>query len=479
MTLYRLPFLNDGLWHGAKNWDDPTLVDKHDPYQAYAFDIGHPVGGIVLAARSGHVISVEHVGGNTKVDPKVPPGGSLVRIRHADNSVALYAHLKFNSIAVSASPQQYVLQGTRLGLSGHTGNSTGPHLHFEVRSFWNSEPNDLGPTIPVQFEDTFHTAWRPIHTDLYASNNVVLRQEGWRYCKNCHGLFYGDEPAAGVKGGVCPEGGAKHSAVTSGNYILSRGPGATGQLNWQWCSNCQGLFFAGNKGGVCPANKGPHLHNETGGYVIATGSDAPGQHNWRWCKKCDGLFLADSPGSNCPADGSEHAMGAGEYALVGMEKGEGETNWRHGIKCHGMYYAGSFVSVCPSGSLHDKAAGSSRDYVMLRDYLNSGVPDQIRPPNAPGQTGWRRCHKCQGLFFGGNPGSKCPLDHQPHLSTDANYTLLPYRPTAPGERGWRWCDKCQGLYFGNALNTTCPAGEHHRTPSDGEYAVLCDGIWGQ
>ena len=69
MAIYRLPFGNDGLWQGADNWDDPSQ-DGHGTFQAYAFDIGHPPGGIVRAARGGRVISTENVNGNTMGIPQ-------------------------------------------------------------------------------------------------------------------------------------------------------------------------------------------------------------------------------------------------------------------------------------------------------------------------------------------------------------------------------------------------------------------------
>ncbi|MGW1178634.1 M23 family metallopeptidase [Kitasatospora sp. NPDC002543] len=56
--------------------------------------------------------------------------GKEVVLRLADGHYAQYAHM--SSVAVSAG--QRVSAGERIGLSGSTGNSTGPHLHFEIRT---------------------------------------------------------------------------------------------------------------------------------------------------------------------------------------------------------------------------------------------------------------------------------------------------------------------------------------------------------
>jgi len=56
--------------------------------------------------------------------------GNEVVIQHSDGMYSQYAHL--SSLGVSAG--QTVTGGQQIGLSGSTGNSTGPHLHFEVRT---------------------------------------------------------------------------------------------------------------------------------------------------------------------------------------------------------------------------------------------------------------------------------------------------------------------------------------------------------
>jgi len=75
--------------------------------------------------------SVKAVGAGQVVDAGW--GGSFgyqVVIRHADGRYSQYAHLS----AISVRAGQSVSGGQRIGRSGSTGNSTGPHLHFEVRT---------------------------------------------------------------------------------------------------------------------------------------------------------------------------------------------------------------------------------------------------------------------------------------------------------------------------------------------------------
>ncbi|WP_042802347.1 M23 family metallopeptidase, partial [Streptomyces sp. C] len=56
--------------------------------------------------------------------------GYQVVIKHSDGRYSQYAHLS----ALGVKAGQQVSGGQRIGRSGSTGNSSGPHLHFEMRS---------------------------------------------------------------------------------------------------------------------------------------------------------------------------------------------------------------------------------------------------------------------------------------------------------------------------------------------------------
>jgi murein DD-endopeptidase MepM/ murein hydrolase activator NlpD len=83
-------------------------------------DFPVPTGTSVAAVAAGHVVS-SGWGGSF---------GYQVVIRHADGRYTQYGHLS----AISVRSGQSVVAGQRIGRSGSTGNSTGPHLHFEVRT---------------------------------------------------------------------------------------------------------------------------------------------------------------------------------------------------------------------------------------------------------------------------------------------------------------------------------------------------------
>ena len=85
--------------------------------------------GVDFAASTG--TTVKAVGPGTVVSAGWGGAyGNEVVIQHSDGSYSQYGHL--SSLAVSAG--QSVSGGQQIGLSGSTGNSTGPHLHFEIRT---------------------------------------------------------------------------------------------------------------------------------------------------------------------------------------------------------------------------------------------------------------------------------------------------------------------------------------------------------
>jgi len=108
-------------------------VSTHDSLASrHAVDMAAPVGTGVYAARAGTVFEVatQHFRGGTDRERDLPRA-NLVRILHGDGTMAVYAHLNWDSIRVR--PGETVTRGQYIADSGNTGYTTGPHLHFVVQ----------------------------------------------------------------------------------------------------------------------------------------------------------------------------------------------------------------------------------------------------------------------------------------------------------------------------------------------------------
>ncbi|MBW4551804.1 MAG: peptidoglycan DD-metalloendopeptidase family protein [Aphanocapsa sp. GSE-SYN-MK-11-07L] len=101
-------------------------------------DLAAPIGTPVLAVQAGEVVTADYMGGY---------GFSVILAHNQHQQETLYAHLS----EMLVNPGQKVKQGEVIGLVGSTGNSTGPHLHFEVlqRTAQGMVPVDAGPKLTV------------------------------------------------------------------------------------------------------------------------------------------------------------------------------------------------------------------------------------------------------------------------------------------------------------------------------------------
>ncbi len=105
-------------------WPVKTYSDHTPNRLAVDFNIAgsSDAGRPVLASAAGKVIGVSK---------KFTSYGHAVEIDHGNGWRSFYAHLQEDSIAVSVGQQ--VSPITQIGRVGSTGNSTGPHLHYEQR----------------------------------------------------------------------------------------------------------------------------------------------------------------------------------------------------------------------------------------------------------------------------------------------------------------------------------------------------------
>jgi len=108
-------------WYG----EHPENYERFGLPGHEGLDFGCPVGTPVLCSADGVVVTCRTVPGNH-------PYGKFIRVWHEElGLLTVYAHLSHIDKAVGRHVA--VKRGQELGLSGNTGNSRGPHLHYSVR----------------------------------------------------------------------------------------------------------------------------------------------------------------------------------------------------------------------------------------------------------------------------------------------------------------------------------------------------------
>ncbi len=140
---YRVPFALGASFRVTQAY--PTRVTHVTPDSEYAVDLAVPDGTPIYAAREGTVINVRHDFFRGAPDAALLDQANMVEILHDDGTIAIYAHLHWQSIRVQ--PGQSVSRGQYIADSGNTGLTTGPHLHFAVIR----NAGMRAESVPVQF----------------------------------------------------------------------------------------------------------------------------------------------------------------------------------------------------------------------------------------------------------------------------------------------------------------------------------------
>nr|WP_321233457.1 M23 family metallopeptidase [uncultured Psychroserpens sp.] len=138
-VLYELPFKSGKRYKIIQGHNGK--LSHYTDQSRYAVDFKIPIGDTIVAARSGRVIrTVDHFtehGGKAYRDK-----ANQIIVYHDDGTLAFYVHLDTDGVLVKVGDM--VTAGQAIGISGHTGFSTTPHLHFVVRNFKSA--------IPIQFK---------------------------------------------------------------------------------------------------------------------------------------------------------------------------------------------------------------------------------------------------------------------------------------------------------------------------------------
>lgn len=166
---YSMPIKGESFvfWGGTNEF-----INYHYPYenQRYAYDLVKVQNGSsykdtrtrnenfyaydeeIIAPADGKVTKVvdgmkDYIPGEVDMDAE-NPAGNYVIIQHAEKEYSLLAHLKKNSIRVKIG--DFVKEGQYIGKCGNSGNSSEPHLHFQVM---DSSDLESGKSIRIKFKN--------------------------------------------------------------------------------------------------------------------------------------------------------------------------------------------------------------------------------------------------------------------------------------------------------------------------------------
>ncbi|MBR9915326.1 MAG: M23 family metallopeptidase [Algicola sp.] len=146
---YELPFLQHKDYKILQG--NRTNFTHNGRFSSYAIDFQMPIGDTICAARDGYVVGIIQHHNKHGNDKSFREFANYLTIYHDDGTFSQYVHLKQNGALVTRN--QRVKKGEPIALSGHTGWSTQPHLHFAV---FKVEPFEF-VSIPFYFNDTFST----------------------------------------------------------------------------------------------------------------------------------------------------------------------------------------------------------------------------------------------------------------------------------------------------------------------------------
>jgi murein DD-endopeptidase MepM/ murein hydrolase activator NlpD len=160
-ALYRLPYTSGSAHRVGQSYDGAFT---HQGANRFAVDFNMPLGTPILAARAGLVVDRKDDGVLGCPQARCAPDGNFVRVRHADGTLAEYAHLQHRGVAVVLG--QRLAVGQLLGYSGATGYASGPHLHFAVK-----KPRAINAweSLPITFVSRNGAVAKPVEGETYTA----------------------------------------------------------------------------------------------------------------------------------------------------------------------------------------------------------------------------------------------------------------------------------------------------------------------
>ncbi|HEX4451603.1 MAG TPA: peptidoglycan DD-metalloendopeptidase family protein [Kofleriaceae bacterium] len=161
---YRLPYRRGKTFSVLQG---PHGAFSHRGSNEYAVDFDCPVATHVLAARDGLVVATNAgaTGHGTTPQYLELARVNFVLVLHDDGTLGEYMHLSPSGVEVQ--PGQRVKRGDEIALSGNTGFSSTPHLHFQVMTA--ADDGVAARSFPFKFATAPDSAEDPIQSRAYPS----------------------------------------------------------------------------------------------------------------------------------------------------------------------------------------------------------------------------------------------------------------------------------------------------------------------
>lgn len=158
-VLYLLPYAPEYRFEVDQGFDGKF---SHQGHTRYSIDWKMPIGTPIHAARGGIVASVKEDSDEFGESEEYLEAANTISILHDDGTVGFYVHIMQQGAEVKEG--QRVKAGQFIGRSGHTGFSTGPHLHFEVYQAVNGRTKQ---SIPIRFMSRDGRPFVPVKDGIY------------------------------------------------------------------------------------------------------------------------------------------------------------------------------------------------------------------------------------------------------------------------------------------------------------------------
>lgn len=160
--LYRLPYASGKSYRVLQGYDSRF---SHTGLEQFAVDFGMKEGTPVHAARDGLVARLEEAHSIGCWDNGCGRYANYIVVLHDDGTTGEYYHLQRDGVLVELGDR--VTAGQKIALSGNTGHTTTPHLHFAV---YRAAEWGTTQSVPVRFASAEGIVERPRRGARYRAN---------------------------------------------------------------------------------------------------------------------------------------------------------------------------------------------------------------------------------------------------------------------------------------------------------------------